>query len=157
MDARALLAWLERHDYNLSVETREEEFAHTTGARRITYAGRLLIEGPEEPPAQIWDAMRVHRTELLAATAVERPPVAWLEELVSRYQSGERQLWRTRGDGNGNPLLTGISQECLAANVAAFLELDPREGGRLEPIISEALAAKSGFAEGKPSPEQRAS
>ncbi len=139
MDASALLAWLKRSGYTLGIKTKVEYLAHGTGAHRTTYADKLLIQGPEEPLPEIMLAMRECRDEFLAAACVLRPPVGWLKELVERHRGGYQHVWKSRRDGNGNLLVTGISLECLAANVASFIGLHPHEGLRLEGIIREAL------------------
>jgi len=139
MDAPALLVWLKKSGYSLGVETRVEPRHHDAEPHRLTYADKLLIEGPEEPLPEIMISLREHRDELLAAAAVLYPPVGWLKELVERHQTGYQHVWKSRHDGNGNPLVTGISLECLAANVASFVGLHPHEGARLEGIIRLAL------------------
>jgi hypothetical protein len=139
MNEPTLLAWLKMSGYSLDVETRVEALHHDTGIHHVTYANRLLIEGPEEPPKEIYEAMCKRRDELLAAASVLHPPVGWLKELVKRYQTGYQHVWKSRHDGNDNPLVTGISLECLAANVASFVGLQPHEGARLEGIIHLAL------------------
>jgi hypothetical protein len=139
MDAPRLLAWLIRYGYSLGVEPRVGAHARDAGAHRIIYADELLIEGPEEPPEEIMVAMRKHRDELMAAASVLHPPVGWLKELVERHRSGYQHIWKSRHDGNGNPLVTGISLECLGANVASFIGRHPHEGARLEAVIRAAL------------------
>jgi hypothetical protein len=118
--------------------------------QRVTYADKLLIEGPEEPPDEIMRAVRKRRDELLAAASMLHPPVGWLKELVERQRTGYQHVWKSRQDGNGNPLVTGISLECLATNVASFIGLPPHEGARPEGIIRAALRVEELLeAEGK--------
>jgi hypothetical protein len=108
--------------YSLSVITRVEEVRHKVGAQYITYADKVYVKGPENPPEDLLQAIRANRDALLAAACVLEPPVPWLQLLTRRYSEGAAPL------------------SMLAANVASFMGLHPaHDGARLQPIVEEVL------------------
>jgi hypothetical protein len=127
--ASEILAEMLERGYSISVRTRREVHEHKVGVHAITYADKLVVRGPEKLPPDVHDAVLVHRDELLAAASVMNPPVGWLEVLIRRHREGRTPL------------------RMLAANVAAFVGLNPaHDGPKLAAIIKEALKAKRGVA-----------
>jgi hypothetical protein len=145
MDSRApsltaaeVLAALQCRGHRLSVITRVEVHEHKVGTQAVTYADKLHVSTPAKLPLtdELRDAIRANRDELLAAACVLAQPVPWLRVLVERYRSGEEQV--VRRDGWKGPYRVRLAM--VAANVASFMGLHPREDGpRFAPIIQEVL------------------
>lgn len=129
--------------YRLTVRTRKEVYEHKDGVHVVLYAEKLQVRGDDPIPAEIAEAIRTHRDELLTAACVIDPPggAPWLKLLLQRYRSGE-EIEVRRGGWKGP---CSISLPMVAANVAAFIGGHPAEDGpRLEPIIQEVLGQTEG-------------
>ncbi len=124
----AVLVELLKRGYSLSVETRVEVHDHKVGAHAITYAERLLVTGPERVPDPLRDAIAADKSLLLAAACVLNPPTPWLRELVRRCRTAPS------GECLEYPITTGV----LAANIAAFVGLDPNDA-HVEKVVRAAL------------------
>jgi hypothetical protein len=134
--ASEVLEELLRSGYTLSVQTRSEVHDHKVGARAITCADQLYVEGPQALSDDLRAEIKANRDELLAAACVIRPPVPWMRVLVERYRTGEAV--EVRREGWTGPYLIRLGM--VAANVAGFIGLHPaNDGPRLEPIIEEVL------------------
>jgi hypothetical protein len=121
-----ILRDLDAQGYELAVKTKTVVHDHKVGAHAVTYADKLLVssDNPGTGPVneELRYAVRGCQPQLLAATCVRRPPIAWLEYLVDRTRASK------------------IPVSLLAANVASFMGKHPVEDGpTLEAIIAEAL------------------
>jgi hypothetical protein len=118
------LAELLERGYSLSVGTRVDVYNHKVGPHPVTYADRLLVSGDERVPGHLREAIVAHKPLLLAAACVLDPPTPWLRELVRRCRMAP---YRTT---------PGV----LAANIAAFVGLDPIDDTHgIEPVVRAAL------------------
>jgi hypothetical protein len=116
--------------YSLSVETRVEVHDHKDGPHPVTYADRLLVVGPERVPDHLREAIAANKPLFLAAACVLNPPTTapWLRILVDRCAKGA--VFTVSG------VEYRASTRVLAANVAAFVGLDPIDDAyRVEPIV----------------------
>jgi hypothetical protein len=121
--AAETMAELRFRGHRLVVITRVDVHHHKTGPQPITSAEKLWVSTPPPLTDDLRASIRAHRDELLAVACVINPPVPWMRVLVERYRNG-----RT------------VPLAMVAANVAAFIGLDPATAGpRLVPIIREAL------------------
>ncbi len=119
-----LLAELLERGYSLSVETRVDVYNHKVGPHPVTYADRLLVSGDERVPDHLREAIAANKPLLLAAACVLSPPTPWLWELVRRCRTAPYR----------------ITPGVLAANIAAFVGLDPIDDTHgIEPAVRAAL------------------
>ncbi len=134
MDALEVLAELQALGYEANVRTAERAARVSGHEYRYTVAQALTLRGPAEPPEHLRRSATEHRRELMALVSLERPPVAWLGSLLRRYR--EDEVDRRRGAGGG------VTAGVVAANLAAFVELSPREDGPLlRPLVGRKLEA----------------
>ncbi len=121
--------------YRLSVQTRIEVHVHKVGAHPITYADQLLVDGPGRIPDHLRAAIVENKPLFLAAACVLNPPAtpSWLRRLVRR-----RPPTKINGSGSRELLITPGT---LAANIAAFVGLDPIDDAhRIEAVVRAAVA-----------------
>lgn len=129
--AEGTLKELRDKGFRLELQTRVEVYETKNGALPVTLAGSLSVSGPQPLSDELREAIKVHTTQLKAAVAVSEPPVPWLGELVRRYLTGAG----TQGHH--------ITLNCLTANVASFLDLDPVEDvDGVRSIIAKELTRK---------------
>jgi hypothetical protein len=130
MTVAAALAELLESGYTLSVETRVDVHDHKIGPHPVTYADSLVTAGPERVPDHLREAIVANKPLLLAAACVLDPPTPWLRELVRRC----------RMSPSGESLEYRITPGVLAANIAAFVGLDPIDDAhRIETVLRAAL------------------
>jgi|GEM_PF-7046977 len=121
-DVIETLAELRRRGYILAVGVRVDEREYKPGIHRLTLAERLQVRGGDGPlPEELRAAVRRHQFELLAAACVLRPPAGWVEDVIERWRRG------------------AVPGEALAAQIAGLCGHDPREGGRLWPLLEYVL------------------
>jgi hypothetical protein len=138
----AVLAELLERGYTLSVETRVDVHDHKIGPHPVTYADQLVTAGPERVPDHLREAIVADKPLFLAAACVLDPPTPWLRELVRRCRTGAVYVSdrRTAPVGAGGALEYRITPGVLAANIAAFVGLDPIDDApRIEKVIRSAL------------------
>ena len=134
MDALEVLAELRALGYEVRVGTAERAARVSGHEYRYTVAETLKVRGQAEPPELLRRAAALRRRELMALVSLEDPPVAWLRSLLRLYrEDGEA---RRRGAGGG------VTAGVVAANLASFVELSPREDGPLlAPLVGRKLEA----------------
>jgi len=126
--------------YSLSVRPRVHVHDHKDGPHPVTYADRLLVDGPERVPDHLREAIVANKPLFLAAACVLNPPTPWLRELVRRCRTGAVFV-SGRTAPSGEPLECRITPGVLAANAAAFVGLDPIDDAhRIEPVVQAAMA-----------------
>ncbi len=130
MTVAATLAELLERGYTLSVDTRVDVYDHKVGPHPVTYADRLLVDGSARVPDHLREAIVANKTLLLAGACVLNPPTPWLRELVRRCRTAP----------SGECLEYRITPGVLAANIAAFVGLDPIDDAhRIETVLRAAL------------------
>ena len=139
MTVAAALAELLESGYTLSVETRVDVHDHKIGPHPVTYADALVTAGPERVPDHLREAIVADKPLFLAAACVLDPPTPWLRELVRRCRTGAVYVSDCR-TAPGGALEYRITPGVLAANIAAFVGLDPIDDApRIEKVIRSAL------------------
>ena len=135
--AADVLAELRRRGYTLAVETKVVDIQTKVGVLYLTVADALLIRGPEAPPEYLREAVRAHKPAIMAAAAVADPPVGWIADLARRYRTGDAHA----AERNGRAARYPVTLDVIAANVAAFVGLNPVEDA---PTLREIIAAEIG-------------
>ena len=139
MTVAAALAELLESGYTLSVETRVDVHDHKIGPHPVTYADALVTAGPERVPDHLREAIAANKPLLLAAACVLDPPTPWLRGLVKLCKSGAVFASGRTAPG-GEPIECRITPGVLAANIAAFVGLDPiYDAHRIETVLRAAL------------------
>lgn len=129
-----MLTQLRALGYEVKVRTAERAARVSGHEYRYTVAEALRLRGPAEPPEHLRRSTTEHRRELMALVSLEQPPVVWLESLLRCYREDEEAR---RGGAGG-----GVTAGVVAANLAAFVELSPREDGPLLwPLVGRKLEA----------------
>jgi hypothetical protein len=121
---------------SVTVSTRPNVTRFKAGEHVLTVADKVRVEGirSSEDPGEVWELVALlkrSKPQALAVISVTVPPVRWLRVLVGRYRSG----WRS-DDGRR------ITLDALAANVCAFVVVDPLDDEKCESIaraLDEAL------------------
>ncbi len=130
MTVAATLAELLERGYSLSVETLVNVHDHKIGPHPVTYADLLIIAGDARVPDHLREAITANKPLLLAAACVLDPPTPWLRQLVRRCRTAP----------SGENLEYRITPGVLAANIAAFVGLDPIDDAhRIETVLRVAL------------------
>ncbi len=136
----ALVELLER-GYSLSVKTRVHVHDHKVGPHPVTFADRLLVDGPERVPDHLRETIVADKPLFLAAACVLDPPTPWLRGLVKHCKTGVA-FDSGRTAPSGESLECRITPGVLAANIAAFVGLDPIDDAvRIKPVVRAALRA----------------
>jgi hypothetical protein len=137
----AVLAELLQRGYTLSVETRVHVHDHKIGPHPVTYADKLLVDGPERVPDHLREAIVENKPLFLAAACILEPPTPWLVELVRRRKTGAAYVSGCRTAASGEPLECRITSGVLAANIAPFVGLDPIDDAHsIETVVRAALS-----------------
>jgi hypothetical protein len=143
MPVTAVLTELLERGYSLSAETRVEVHDHKVGAHPITYADRLLVTGPGRVPDHLRETIVADKPLFLAAACILEPPTPWLVELVRRCKTGVL-CFSGRTAPSGEPLECRINPDVLAANITAFVGLDPIDDAhRIEHVVRATLRLES--------------